>query len=110
MMPVVTTIVKILTAKDTIAFIVKGVRTGMKIGQLIKAVSIVQSVQSEVAKILADGVFTVDEAEAEAVKLLSGEDLKVKVAGTDVLDSKAQEYLVRGLARVLASAAAAKKA
>ena len=110
MTAVVQTIVKILTAKETVTFIVKGVRTGMKIGQLLKAVSIVQSVQGEVAKILADGEFTVDEAEAEAAKLLGSEDLKVKVAGKDILDAKAQDYLVRGLARVLASAAAAKNA
>ena len=108
MTPLVPTIIKIVTTKETVTFIVKGVRMGLKIGGLLKAVSIVQSVQSEVSKLIADSDFTPDEAEAVAVKLLSGEDLKVKVKGVDIVDDKAQEYLVRGLARVLAASAQAK--
>ena len=86
MTPVVQAIVKLLTAKETVTFIVKGVRMGLKIGSLIKFISVVQAVQSEVSKLISDGDFTPDEAEAEAAKLLSGEDLKVKVSGDDVLD------------------------
>jgi hypothetical protein len=108
MTPIVQAIVKLLTAKETVTFIVKGVRMGLKIGSLIKFVSVVQAVQAEVSKLISDGDFTPDEAEAEAAKLLSGEDLKVKVSGEDVLDAKAQDYLVRGLARVGAAIAKAK--
>jgi hypothetical protein len=108
MTPLVTAIVRFLTAKDTIKFIVKGVRMGVKIGSLIKFISVVQAVQSEVSKIISDGDFTPDEAEAEAAKLLGSEDLKVKVSGEDVLDAKAQDHLVRGLARVAAQIAKAK--
>ncbi len=108
MTALVSSIVKLLTAKETVTFIVKGVRMGLTIGSLIKFISVVQAVQAEVSKIISDGDFTPDEAEAEAARLLSGEDLKVKVSGDDVLDAKAQDLLVRGLARVAAAVAKAK--
>lgn len=42
-----------------------------------------------------------DEAEALARKALSGEDIKIKVKGVDVLDDVAQGHLAAAIARVV---------
>jgi hypothetical protein len=108
MTAILSTLAKFLASKDTITLVIKGVQMGIKIGNIFKVISLVSAIQAEVSKVLADGKLTVDEAEAEAVRLLGSEDFKFKMNGTDVLDAKAQEYLVRGFARLLATAAASR--
>lgn len=105
---IVKLIIQVLTTKDAVKLIIKGVNVGFSVTSVLKFVSVVSKVRDEVVELLKDGNLSVDEAEAEAAKLLGGEDLKVKIGGEDVLDDKAQDLLVRGLARVFATAAKAK--
>lgn len=66
-------------------------------------------VATGVAGDLADGNFTVDEAEARAKQLVAGPevDLKVKFKEVDIIDDETEQLLAAAIVRIVANAAKA---
>ncbi len=76
-------------------------KNGFQVGILIaKIAALAPSLVVKIMEVIPDGV-TADEAEALAVQALGGEDIKIMIKGTDVLDDETQAHLLAFVARAV---------